>query len=222
MVSTALLVITDGRPTLDRTLTSAAEMVLLDRFPWSVMVDDSQNPEWASRLDDLYGERFLVHHAPTKLGFSGAIQKGWQLIPSGVQFVFHLEDDWEFLRPVPVDVMTGVLFRHQHLAQMALVRDAVSRPERRAGGLLEAHPPGTFVSVTDGVSRWMEHDRWFTTNPSVYPRHVWESGWPNPPDSERKMTDRLRLSGFTFGYWGEIEDGPWVRHIGKRSTGWTP
>lgn len=195
----AVLLISDGRDEYrERTVASAKEALPEpDHF---VHIDDSEH----------------------ELGFGGAIRAGWRriLAETDADFIFHLEQDFTFNRPVPIGEMAAVLRARQHLVQLALRRQPWNDQERAAGGIVEMHP-GDYVEHELNGWRWLEHTRNFTTNPSLYPRWVCEAGWPDGDQSEghfgidlRKRDPRLR-----FAYWGARDSGEAVTHIGETRAG---
>ena len=191
-MSVCLLFITDGRSYAAATLASAAEM--LPPLDCAVIVDDTD-------------------HA---MGFDGAIRAGWEgVLRTNADYVFHLEDDFTFEEPVPLEQMRQVLETKRTLAQIALKRQPWNAEERAAGGIVEQHPDD-FQEVR---GTWTEHERFFTTNPCLYPRWLCEKGWPEGPESEGRFTIRLRDEGFRFAYWGGKFDPPRVAHIGTERTG---
>lgn len=219
-----LLVITDGRfDCLRRTLASARDHLDLRRFGQSIIVNDCPDPRFGHLVDDLtlFGpQHFDLHLRPTprRRGFAGAIRAGWRAV-SRADFVFHLEDDFEFRRDVDLDAMCGVLAAHPHLAQMALRRQPWNEAERAAGGVIEQHPED-YLDATDGTYHWLEHRRFFTTNPSLYPRWVVDRGWPQTEQSEGMFGISLFADPqVACGFWGQRDDPPWVMHIGHERVG---
>lgn len=189
----ALLLISDGRENyLERTLASAAEFLPpMDYFVW---VDDS----------------------PHELGFAGAIQAGWDVIleHTDAEFVFHLEQDFTFRYPVPIDRMACELTAHPELVQIALLRQPWNDAEREAGSIIRTHPEA--YEQCDGFIR---HRKFFTTNPSLYPRRICERGWPQRDYSEGHFGISLfseepnRYAAFL----GQGEE--WCFHIGDERAG---
>lgn len=192
----ALLLISDGREEyLERCERSIREMVpAVDYF---IRVDDADH----------------------RLGFAGAIQEGWQrVLRTDAQLVFHVEQDFVFQRPVPLRDMAAVLAAQPHLVQLALLRQAVNDIERAAGGVIEQHPD-SYVLVHDELGRcWREHRRYFTTNPSLYPRWIVERGWPSGRSSEGRFGIDLFAGDAELraAYW---DQGIWVEHIGDHRAG---
>lgn len=228
-MSTALLVITDGRADyLARTVASARDNLRGDITErW--MFDDSGDDEHRAQLAADYPE-FVHLNAGSRQGFGGAISAAWQALAasSRADHVFHLEADFEFRRPVDVDDLAGLLTDRPHLAQVALRRQAWNAVERAAGGYVEANPDD-FVEHCDGDRVWLEHRRFFTTNPSLYRRALTGAGWPAGAQSEGRFGFQLSGQGLPwgvhgaairYGLWGGVDSGrEWVWHIGDHRAG---
>lgn len=164
-----------------------------------------------------------------RLGFSGAIEEGWERLRAldGFDYVWHVEEDWTFNRRIDLAALALLLDVQPQLAQVALRRQAWAPAEVDAGGLVELWPDlyaDRALSVVDvgGATTdlaWLEHDLCFTTNPCLYRRDLISLRWPHPPGSEARMTDILRQRGDRFALWGDRDDAPWVHHIGDLRTG---
>ncbi len=214
-----LIVLTDGRQgVLDTTLKSADRF--LGEIQHRVMVDDSQNPAYAVKLDDEYGDAFDIRHAPQSLGFDGAIRQAWSMVPPGTKYVFHLEDDFRFLEPVPLPDMRSLLDRRADIVQVALKRQPWGEREIRVGGFMELSPDGYKDQEFQGF-RWCEHQIFFTTNPSLYRATLIEHGWPKGARSEYRFFQNLvaKNSRAKFAYVGHRADPPRVQHIGLHRAG---
>lgn len=194
----ALLLIGDGREDYrDRTIGSLDAMIGLDRFDAIVEIDDTAH----------------------LLGFAGAIRNGWsQVLATGCKWCLHVELDFTFRQIIPVDQMIAVLEKYPHLVQMALLRQPWNDAERAAGSIIRQHP-GDYQPSQWYQHRWLEHRRFVTTNPCIWPRWVLERGWPQRPQSEGHFgvdlfasDDRLRAA-----FWGSGEE--WVTHIGDVRAG---
>jgi hypothetical protein len=199
-------VIDDGRADyLDRCLESVA--VYLPPMDACVMVDDSNH----------------------ELGFAGAIQAGWDgVLETGCEWVFHLESDFVFTHPVPVDAMRGVILRSDYhgpnpkgptITQVSLLRQPWNEREKVAGGLILADPDD-FREVRCGWT-FVEHRRYFTTNPSLYSTELCRRGWPQVAKSEGIFTHELltEWDKRRFAIFGGWNDPPRCWHIGESRTG---
>lgn len=154
------------------------------------------------------------------VGFCRTVEETWNANAhpdADYTHVFWLEHDFVFLRPVDLEALSRVMagqaaFGEQYLAQMALMRDAVSPAEKWAGGLYQLRPD---AYRNEGM--WMSHTSYFTTNPSLMTRRFMrENPWPSYPEHcEGLFTIDLLARGYRFGVWGNGE--PWVNHIGVRT-----
>lgn len=194
-MTVALLLISDGREDyLQQTRRSAA--LCLPEFDQTIHIDDTAHV----------------------LGFAGAIQAGWDLLHPDIDYVFHLEGDFTFNRPVPLDDMRQVLDENPHLTQLALLRQPWNRSEQLAGGVWQQHPD-SYTRRGTWPRQWMEHARFWTTNPCLYPRWVAERGWPRVPQSEGMFGLKLFAEdpARRAAFWGAGEE--WVTHIGQERSG---
>lgn len=170
----------------------------------------------------------LLEHAPKfdqyiwvndpdhRLGFSGAVQQGWSQVET--DYVLHWEADFVADRPIPVDAMVSALEANPHLVQMVLLRQPWNDRERAAGGIVQL-APGDFTRVEQDAGCWLEHRRFVSTNPALWPRSVIDRGWPSGPESEGRFGVDLFASdpGLRAAFWGAGEE--WVEHIGRERAG---
>ena len=208
------LVMTDGRSDCIRRTIPQAEEQLLGPIAAKVIHDDSGDPEYRAWLEGEFPS-FTVIGGPERRGFGGAIQSAWsfcRVLPG--QYVFHLEDDFSLEREVDLTAMREVLDSHPYLVQLALLRQAVNESERAAGGVIEQHPDEYERKSWDGHA-WLEHQLFFTTNPSLYRVSLCGRGWPDGSRSEGIFGVQLfaEQPKFRCGFWGE---GVSVRHFGER------
>jgi hypothetical protein len=216
----ALLVMTDGRDGyLKRCLEAATFTYDGDAEFW--MHDDTGDDAYRARLADEYPLFTQLGEGPRR-GFGGAIAHAWRRLvtDSQARFVFHLEDDFLLTRPVNLSHLAEALDARPYLTQMALRRQPWNPAERAAGGLVEQHPDD-YVEVRDGEHAWLEHRRFWTTNPSLYRRSLCSRGWMDSPHSEGFFgiqlfgQDPARRSAF----WGARDSGVWAEHIGHERVG---
>jgi hypothetical protein len=209
-----LLLMTDGRDVLERTIASALSHLRgpVTRFVIHTDADDvaqlsSAWPDW----EIIGGER---------RGFAGAIDRAWREISKGSErYVFHLEDDFTFNRPLALVELAHVLDAHPYLVQMALRRQPWNEAERRAGGIVEQWPHEYFDQEWRGYE-WLEHRLFFTTNPSLVPTRRCFAGWPVVPQSERAYSEQTFSSpDLKSAFWGPRFQEPWVTHIGQVRIG---
>lgn len=223
----ALLVMTDGRRDCLVRAMDSAENNLIGDIGDRFIHDDSGDRNHRVWLRNTYPQFELISNG-FRNGFGGAIRQAWRYIQdySDAAHVFHLEDDFLFNRPVEVDAMAAVLDTRPHLAQMALRRQAWNAAEIAAGGIVEQHPCD-YTQVDYGGRSWLEHRRFFTTNPSLYRRSLTGVEWPHGAHSEGVFTHRLLERGtpevpgdqVRFAFWGARDSGDAVEHIGAVRVG---
>lgn len=217
-----LLVMTDGRDTIANAIASADAM-LRGSVTRRVIHDDSGDPGHAADLRHRHPDYTVISHEFGRQGFGGAIRNAWAWIRAcdDNRFVFHLEDDFTFNHSVDVDAMAAVLDVYPHLAQLALRRQPWNAAELAAGGIIEQHPHDyTEQRIGTTGDGWLEHRRFFTTNPSLYRRTLLDNDWPDCPNSEGIFTHQLLTDpDLRFAFWGTRDSGEWVRHVGHRRVG---
>lgn len=218
----ALLVMHDGRDTIDQTIPSAEANL---RGPITERYIHVDGPEVdVDRLVRLFPLYTIILPDAERQGFDGAIRRAWGILRSRTpaRFVFHLEDDFTFRRPVDlVDLMT-ILDTHPHLVNLALRRQPWNPHEINAGGIVEQHPDAYTERGDDRAnSRWLEHRLFFTTNPGLYRRRLLDRQWPTGAHSEGRFSHEIlgEDPDARFGYYGARDSGEWVHHIGTDRNG---
>lgn len=200
-MSWTLGVITDGRiDYLAETLRSAATM--LPEPHRRIIIDDSGEPDCRAWIRTNYPD-FEFHGHHRRLGLAATVRDLWDRVDT--DYLFHLEDDFTFNRPVPIRQLAEAS-NYGQIAQVCLIRQPWSPPERERGTILP-----------DDIREHGElliHDKLFSLNPCLIPRTVVELGWDD--DNEAGFTRTLLAAGYRFAYWGRGD--PWVTHIGERSS----
>lgn len=199
-----LLVITDGRKDLlKRTLKSAEEN--LPQFEKKIIINDCQDPSFRLYLNTLYD--YEVYHNYEKLGFCGAIQRGWDVLPV-TDYVFHLEEDFIFNEPVDIEKMKSIL--DGNICQVSLKRQKWGDEIQ---GFIEDNPQD--YEQMDGYVR---HRNFFTTNPSLYKYDLTKLGFPQTKRSEFEFSKKVFNLGFYSAILGDKFDPPRVEHIGVEQS----
>ena len=216
----SLLVLTDGRDdVLARTLPVAAEHVPYERL---IIHDDTGSLEHRQMLANTYRHfDAQVIGGAQRRGFGGAIRAAWQhLERTPNPFVVHLEDDFVLSRHLDWSNLADTLVRQPHLVQLALRRQPWNEEERAAGGIVEQHP-ADYADCSDVGGAWLEHTRFFTTNPSIYRRSLCTEGWPEGDNSEGRFGLELlrRHPSWRFAFWGARNSGEWCEHVGLERVG---
>lgn len=216
-----LLVITDGRfdcltqsvPAFDLSV----DQQLIER---RVIVDDSGDPTYGEWIDEAFDFDLRISFEQRR-GFAAAVRAGWDAVRDA-EFVFHLEDDFMLTRHVPLDSIMAVMSAHPRLAQMALRRQAWGPDEVMAGGFIEQDPTAYAICWDQGrpERRWLEHRKFFSTNPGLYPGWVIRRGWPQLPGSKAAFSSMiLGCPQVVCGVWGHRNDQPWAIHLGHQRIG---
>ena len=161
----------------------------------------------------------VVDDSDHRLGMAGAVRAAWDwALNTGLDYLLHVEEDFRFVVPFDPREAVDVLAADPRLAQVVLKRQPWSPEEHAAGGIIECHPDD-YVSYEDGDLRWVTHQRIFSLNPCLIPRHVLELGYPD--GNEAEMTSRLVALGYRFAFLGARDDPPRVVHVGvERAAGW--
>lgn len=218
-----LLVRTDGRREyIERSLASFDEMVA-GPISRRVIHDDSGDGEYGDWLVSAF-PGYEVFSTGRRSGFAGAIQSAWRYLEDIREpYVFDVEDDFTYARPVHLIDFAVVLERRPYLAQVALRRQPVGN-EPPEGGFIAQAPQ--WYTECEG---WIETRRNWTTNPSLYRQELVHVGWPDAPDSEGyfgfALKDDIGLpwgvepKDVQFGIWGAIDDPPAIEHIGHERVG---
>lgn len=219
-MSITLLIMTDGRKMfLEPTLEAANKLV--GPITRKLIHDDSASPEYSEWLHKKYGDEYEIYSTGRRSGFGGAIISAWkQLQNDNNEWVFHLEDDFVFQEVVPLTEMMSVMDHNPHLVQMALRRQAWNEQEKAAGGIVE-QDPDSYTERDNGLHVWLEHTKFFTTNPSLYRKSLTvDYPWPAGTNSEGMYGINLFSDGIKkSGYWGAKVGEPKCLHIGEFRNG---
>ena len=214
-----VMVMTDGRR---ECIVPAVESLARLQGPVSarVMHDDSADPDYRLWLLETF-PGWTVVSTGKRSGFGGAVRsaRNWLINNSRSRYTWWHEDDFVLTRDIDLPGMMQVLGEHRHLTQLALRRQPWNDRERAAGGVVEQYP-ADFTEWSDGTYRWLEHRRWFTTNPALLPRWIVTDAWPDGPESEGHYGIGLfRDPNLSSGYWGAYSSGEWCEHIGHERMG---
>ena len=220
-----LLVMTDGRlDCIDQAIPSALEH-LQGWITRRIIHDDSGDPDYRSWLRRRFFGFEVIYHPAGRQGFGGAYRNAWRYLTQCHEpYVFSTEDDFTFNRDVDLREMVGVLEGRPHVAQLALRRQPWNEEERAAGGIVEQHPHDFIDRDYWLHGRWpveyLEHRRFWTTNPSLFRRSLCSREWPEAEHSEGVFTHQLLADpDLRFAFWGARDSGEWVTHIGNERVG---
>lgn len=216
-----LLVMTDGRADcLARSM--ATYRRLHGPITQRVIHDDSGDPAYRAHLTETH-HGWTVVSTGQRSGFAGAYRNAWAWLRAHCtsEFVFSTEDDFEIAADIDLDDVAQVLRHTPHLAQMALLRQAVNPQEQAAGGIVQTAPWDYTDRSTDG-HHWLAHRKFYTTNPHLTRRAFIDGhDWPDGPNSEGRFGLHLFAGSprTECGFWGRRTDPPRVHHIGTHRIG---
>jgi hypothetical protein len=220
-MSIALVVMGDGRDDYLGPAVASAHINLRGPIIERWMHDDTGSDTYRHGLAQRF-PTFTHLGDGERRGFGGAISYVWDWLAahSDARWVLHLEADFIINRPVDLVEMSEVLEARPYLTQMALRRQSWNAAERAAGGVVEQHPDA-YTEVSDGPAVWLEHRRFWTTNPCLFPRDLCRRGWPTGAESEGRFGINLFQSdpALRAGFWGARHEPPWVEHIGQQRVG---
>lgn len=219
MIVTAIM--TCGRgDVFERTLASLDEQVS-GPITREVIFDDSGDRAYRLWLEEIADRRGAsVMSWGENLGYTMSMFYAWRWLRHHATepYVFHVEDDFTFDRPVDLTELVKVLELEPALAEVVLLRHAYYPREIRAGGIVEEHPEAYTRQDREGLT-WLEHELFFSTNPGLYARDlVRRHDWPRKHrNSEAVMGPVLVGEGRRFAFLG---DGtPQITHIGDERGG---
>lgn len=149
-------------------------------------------------------------------GYTDSVRRLWRYVDARVSepFVFMVEDDFIYDRPVDLAPLLQVLRRQPLVRQIALLRGPCYPRELEGDGIL-GWPREKFTARDAGTDRArLEHRLFWTMNPSLFARSVVQTPWPARVSSERAFGDALlRDPKARFAFAGDGE--PWITHIGE-------
>ena len=214
-MNVALLYMCDGRTRyLERCVESLRMCVDWD-WRHIVVACDEPDPATLDKSVRLTGADVVVS-TKERGGGAANIQRAWKAIQhlGGIDYVFHVEEDFTFVQPVDIGAMLGALEDDPWLAQMTLRRQPWGG--EGPGGYIGDNP-GRYIDNGDHL----RHREGFWLNPTLYPTRITFGGWPDN-GHESDFTKRLLDQGYVFGVWGTRDDAPRCWHIGdERHPSWT-
>lgn len=212
-----VLCLTSGRREyLERTIASFNEQVK-GNIKARIMVDDSGDDAFHQWVRERFPEwRHIAHDR--QLGYAESMRSARAIAASHFKepYVFWLEDDFTFDVPVALDDLATLLDWEPKLAQVILLRGPAYPLEFEAGGIIQEHPHSYVRAVHNGLW-YLKHTRFYSSNPGLARREMFEWQWPRGGNTEGRFGKVLTRAGFFFAFFG---DGtPMVTHIGEERNG---
>lgn len=181
-----------------------------------VVYDCWGDPDIRAELEAMVPHGFYVVGPSKPTDFTESMQAMWKYLGKRAQgdYIFAVEDDFTYERPVDLGSMIGILREAPHLAQVALLRDACYPDERQDPSSILGWPRPAFT-FREG---WFEHRLFFTLNPSLFRKALTKRPWPAGKHSETLFGKALLNDPKTRGAF--LGDGSeWIRHIGQVRAG---
>lgn len=219
-----LLVMTDGRADCLARSIASLNTRLHGPITRRVIHADGNDPAFIAHLYATYApDCWQIVSTGTRSGFAGAYRSAWDYLRKAgtTPWVFSTEDDFTLNVDVDLADLINVMDSHRQLAQMALLRQPWSRAEQVAGGIVAQHPDD-YLDRTDGQHHWLQHRRFFTTNPHLLRREfIATHDWPAGEQSEGRFGLNLFADEpqTACAFWGRRNDPPRVEHIGAERVG---
>lgn len=213
-----IIILTDGRNDyLARTLESMEKHLV---FPegsevFKIMVDDwpeDRDLKELKKLSKKYKIDKLVLN-DSNIGIDKTVQKAWSLVPEDIDYIWHQENDFEYLDLVNISKMMKVL-ESPIIVQTALVRQPWFPDEKEAGSLMNTRPSRFKQASVAGEDIIIHRDH-FTHNPSLYKRK-WIAQMDNYNEYNFKDYILKNNSVVYFAYMGKIENPHAIVHIGEK------
>jgi len=219
------IIFTDGRwDYLKQTVESFHQF--MSPVDLTIVNDDSQIEGYDRWIETLFPDENLeILSHPWKLGLCKSIQTAWKSIPSGFDYIQHLEDDFVLDSHIDLYEMAYVLENNPHLSQLWLMRRPWYQAEIECGGIYKHLGSWRFkpcsIAKTDKTELyWTELTvPFWTCNPSLYPVSIIKNQYPDPPDCEQQFhLYTYHVLNKRSAFWGKPDDPPVVTHIGVISN----
>lgn len=217
-------ILTDGRK-------EYAEQCLPDWVLWldnsvneKFIIDDSGDQEYRAWLSSTFPSFKVVPVGKERSGYTAAMATVLKTAKmSKKKYCLHIEDDFLLKRKFDIDAAITVLNANKLLSQISFMREPWYHNEIEAGGLVEAierdNPDIVFAQKNTMGIDWIEHNAYWTCNPSIFPRWLCSYKWPTGNWSESRFARQIFNSGKMAGIMGLRGDEPYVEHIGRNRNG---
>ena len=104
---------------LERTIKSL-DQEFWDLIPVKILTEDSANAEIFKKVkqenENGYLKNWTILYNEKKLGQSASIDRAYSLVKT--DYVFHLEDDWEFYNDKFIDRSLAILEKYENIVQV--------------------------------------------------------------------------------------------------------
>lgn len=213
-----VIIINDGRNDyFEQTMKSFKENVF---FPEGSKIHKILIDDWPADRDEAaikkLAKKYKIDQVvlnEENLGVNKTVKKAWSLIPEDVDYIWHQENDFVYIKPVQIEILMKVL-ENPIIIQCALVRQAWFQDELEAGSLMNTRPERWKVANVSGIDIVVHKDH-FTFNPSLYKRK-WLIDIDPFGEYDLRNYYMGKNPGLYFSYLGKKEDDHRILHIGER------
>lgn len=199
-------------PTVTLVITSCNRIELLKRTIWSffqyntypieevIIIDDSANTEMHKQLKDLYPNYTLILNG-RNIGLIDSIDRAYSMVKT--PFVFHCEDDWEFIKPSFIEPSLNVI-RNNHMIMQVWISNIHNQPVDAEIQYAEKVPYKQ--ASLDGMDH-LWHG--FTLNPGIRSMRIYKeiapwAQWSTPADFTAKRECLIGEEYFRRQYRGAV------------------
>lgn len=183
MYSDVTMVLTScNRPDLLKETILSIPKETLDKIPTKILIDDSVNQEWYSKLkeenENGYLKNWTILYNQEKLGQPASIDKAYSHVKT--KYVFHCEDDWYFDDGEFISRSLPILEKYDNIIQVTFRKDS---PHPTEDELYEEGTESEFSILIPGYNGWPG----FTYNPNLFKFSAYEEIKPVVGKSERDV-----------------------------------
>lgn len=190
-----------------------AKTLLIDDYP------AARDAVRSKGIEDRFCIDIIVRHAVNK-GLGRSWRDVWDYIRSRPElgdWIFHLEDDAVFQRPVAVrEVIEAYASAPKPLTQVFFKRNVCYAPDDDFIAKIETNKIGDDIP---GSSIGVAQNEYFVAMASVYPRDLVTRFVSDKDPHEHTVRDYFMKWNMASGMWGSRGDPPVVEHIGIVSRG---
>lgn len=218
----AWITLTNGRKDLIFESRSSWYKNLEGVISLEVIVDDSGDKDYRDWLSSEYPSANIVPVGEDNCGFSNAMSKCFDMAAeSDCDYILHTEDDFILNKKIKLDDLVTVLDSDDKLAQVALQRQGWFDHEKTHNTLIQSIKSQGYnvVQKENKGLFYVEHNHYWTCNPSLYPVFIAKMGWPKENDSEKKFTQKVFGLGLKSSYFGKEDEEYLVTHTGSYRLG---
>lgn len=218
-----LLITTNGRKQYIAPTIASWKKFIDENVNKKIIIDDSGSLEYRQWLFENFPEFEIVPLGENNMGFSYLLKTWTTSLNFESEHILLLEDDFLLMENIDLQEIINVLENNKNMLELTLKRQAWSKEEIDAGGMVERIFSKEKFIQHDG---WFSQKEFFTTNPSFinierlrkYAKKIYQ---PDELISEGEFGFRIFKNNpeVFCAFWGNIFDAHKVEHIGHIRTG---